>query len=293
MTLAALTYRSRMCLALLLTAVVALAASATKADTVPVRVQPIAEPMFEPVEESAGTPSPGYEPVEPVTRTPRQTVATPAVTPSVPMVRVVTAQGDTITLPASDSIATSGVELLDTIRPKSAAKPYVVSRHGGGDPQRALWLSALCPGLGQIYNGRYWKLPIVVGAFVGLTYATAWNNRMLQDYTRAYRDVMDDDPGTRSYMDFYPPTTDESSIDVEWLKRALRNKKNYYRRYRDLSIIGLVAMYGLCIIDAYVDASLSSFDISPNLSMHVAPAVMDTQTGAKNAALGLRCAVNF
>ncbi|MBQ1933002.1 MAG: hypothetical protein II360_05850, partial [Muribaculaceae bacterium] len=53
------------------------------------------------------------------------------------------------------------------------------------DPTRAVWLSALCPGLGQIYNRRYWKLPIVVGAYMGLGYATSWNSRMLTDYTVA------------------------------------------------------------------------------------------------------------
>ena len=71
------------------------------------------------------------------------------------------------------------------------------------DPMRAVWLSALFPGLGQIYNHRYWKLPIVVGGYVGLFYATTWNSRMLSDYQRAYLDIMDSDPGTNSYMDFF------------------------------------------------------------------------------------------
>ena len=80
------------------------------------------------------------------------------------------------------------------------------------DPNRAMWLSVLCPGLGQIYNHRYWKLPIVIGAFVGLTYGMTWNNRMLNDYSKAYRDISDNDPNTRSYMDFYPPTVKVSDL---------------------------------------------------------------------------------
>lgn len=70
-------------------------------------------------------------------------------------------------------------------------------------PERAVWLSALFPGLGQIYNRRYWKLPIIVGGFMGLGYATTWNNSQLQDYSQGYRDLLDNDPSTDSYMNFF------------------------------------------------------------------------------------------
>ncbi len=158
------------------------------------------------------------------------------------------------------------------------------------DPNRALWLSALCPGLGQIYNRRYWKVPIVVGGYVGLAYATAWNNRMLSDYTKAYRDIMDSDPNTKSYMDFYPSTTKEEDLDKTWLTKALKSKKDFYRRNRDLCIIGMVGLYLVCMVDAYVDASLSHFDISPDLSMSVYPS-FDT-TDAKPS-FGVGCAFTF
>ena len=228
-------------------------------------------------------------------RLPRHAVTTPVSDEGT--VRVVNASGDTILFASLDSVrGLEGVEILtDTATLAALGKQRVFNP----DPKRALWLSALCPGLGQIYNRRYWKLPIVVGAFVGLSYGTAWNNRMLNDYTRAYRDAMDSDPQTRSYMDFYPPTTRESDLDMEWLKKALKNKKNYYRRYRDICIISMVGMYALCIIDAYVDASLAHFDISPDLSLQVKPAVVDPGTPAlcgsqiQAPTLGLRCAVTF
>lgn len=159
-------------------------------------------------------------------------------------------------------------------------------------PTRAVWLSALCPGLGQIYNRRYWKVPIVVGGYVGLAYATSWNNRMLSDYTKAYRDIMDSDPNTKSYMDFYPSTTKEEDLDMAWLQRALKSKKDFYRRNRDLCIIGMVGLYMVCMIDAYVDASLSHFDISPNLSMQITPAVIGSQGNATNS-FGVNCAFTF
>lgn len=208
-------------------------------------------------------------------------------------VRVVTMAGDTLTIASLDSIGdTEGLEILT---PPDSATTAVLGKQRtlNLDPTRALWLSALCPGLGQIYNRRYWKLPIVIGAFVGLTYGTTWNNRMYNDYTKAYRDAMDDDPDTRSYMDFYPPTTHESDLDMEWLKKALKNKKNYYRRYRDICIISLVGMYALCIIDAYVDAQMAHFDISPDLSMKVKPAVIDPGTINRKPTLGIQCAFNF
>ncbi len=142
------------------------------------------------------------------------------------------------------------------------------------DPNRAVWMSALLPGLGQVYNRRYWKLPIVVGGYLGLAYATSWNNGMLTDYTRAYRDIMDSDPGTKSYMDFFPPTVREEDLDKTWLTNVLKSRRDYFRRNRDLCIICMVGVYFLAMVDAYVDASLSHFDITPDLSMDVAPALI-------------------
>ncbi len=70
-------------------------------------------------------------------------------------------------------------------------------------PTRAVWMSALFPGLGQVYNRRYWKLPLVVGGYLGLAYATSWNNGMLNDYQRAYRDIMDNDPSPSRTWTFF------------------------------------------------------------------------------------------
>ena len=160
------------------------------------------------------------------------------------------------------------------------------------DPTRAVWMSALFPGLGQIYNRRYWKLPIIVGGYLGLGYATSWNNGMLRDYTRAYRDIMDTDPSTNSYMNFFPPTTKEEDLDKTWLKNVLQSRKNYYRRNRDLCIICMVGVYLLAMVDAYVDASLSHFDISPDLSMDVTPAIFRDDRSYKPS-VGLLWALTF
>lgn len=160
------------------------------------------------------------------------------------------------------------------------------------DPSRAVWLSALCPGLGQVYNRRYWKLPIVVGGYLGLAYATSWNNSMLADYTRAYADLTDNDPTTKSYMDFFHGNVKEENLDKTWLNNLLKQRKNYFRRNRDLCIICMVGVYLLAMVDAYVDASLAHFDISPTLSMDMTPTLIQDSRNTLPS-VGLNWAVTF
>ena len=207
--------------------------------------------------------------------------------------RVVNTAGDTVIVASIDSIrGVQGLEILDDTTTASPTMGAV--RTFNPDPQRALWMSALCPGLGQIYNRRYWKLPIVVGAFVGLSYGATWNNRMYKDYSKGYRDVMDDDPDSRSYMDFFPPTVKESDLDRAWLQKVMKNKRDYYRRYREICVIAMVGVYLINIVDAYVDASLAHFDISPDLTLDVTPTAIDSGvTGGRLPSLGLQCAFSF
>lgn len=162
------------------------------------------------------------------------------------------------------------------------------------DPERAVWLAALFPGLGQVYNRRYWKLPIIVGGFMALGYGTSWNNSMLRDYTRAYADIMDNDPQTTSYENMFTPNTPKEYFDQrrDWVANVMRSRKNFYRRNRDLCIISMVGVYLLAIVDAYVDASLAHFDISPDLSMDVVPAMLPDARNPRPA-VGMLWALNF
>lgn len=208
-------------------------------------------------------------------------------------------EGDTVHIADMDSVQIQAVEEelrqreLQEKRDSAELADYGRQRAMKINPTRSLWLSALCPGLGQVYNRRYWKLPIVVGGFVGLGYAISWNNKMLKDYTRAYNDIMDNDPNTKSYMDFYPPTVHESDIDEAWLKKSLKSKKDYFRRNRDLCVISIVGVYLICMVDAYVDAALSKFDISDDLSMKVRPTLIDQQAMSNKPGLGVACAISF
>ena len=127
---------------------------------------------------------------------------------------------------------------------------------------------------------------------MALGYGTSWNNGMLRDYTRAYSDLMDNDPSTKSYMDFFPPTTKEENLNKTWLAATMKHRKDFYRRNRDLCIIGMVGVYLVAMVDAYVDASLAHFDITPDLSLDWAPAVIpDSRSNLPG--VGLQWALTF
>ena len=197
----------------------------------------------------------------------------------------------------SDSLGLTAGELLEADSLAMAAKKRPdewVPREFefNPDPNRAVWMAALFPGLGQVYNRRYWKLPIIVGGYLGLAYATNWNNGMLRDYSKAYADLLDSDPETRSYMDLFAPGVKEENLDKSWLQNVIRSRKNYFRRNRDLCIICMIGVYLLAMVDAYVDASLSHFDITPELTMDVAPALLQDGRGVRPS-IGMVWAFNF
>lgn len=207
----------------------------------------------------------------------------------------ISVKGDSIVTTVVGEVPVDTVvhQYVDTVLVGDDFDPDYMVRDFNPNPTRAVWLSALCPGLGQLYNRRYWKLPIVIGGFMGLAYATDWNNRMLDDYTQAYRDLMDNDPSTNSYMDFYPPNTKEESLNRTWLEKTFKSKKDFYRRNRDLCIICMIGVYLVAMVDAYVDASLAHFDISPDLSMEVHPTVIKDSRVSGNPGIGLQWALNF
>ena len=153
---------------------------------------------------------------------------------------------------------------------------------------RAIWLALVIPGGGQIYNRKYWKLPIVYGGFVGCAYALTWNNRMYKDYSQAYLDIMDDDPDTKSYEDFLP-----HGMSAEGMEDTFKKRKDFYRRNRDLSIFCFIGVYILSVIDAYVDAELSDFDISKDLGLQIQPVIFNDGRSRIPNTIGLQCSFKF
>lgn len=164
------------------------------------------------------------------------------------------------------------------------------------NPKRAMWLALVLPGAGQIYNRKYWKLPIVYGGFVGCAYALRWNNQMYRDYSQAYLDLMDDDPNTQSYNQFLHLGAQIDDSNKARYQKLFKSRKDTYRRWRDLSVFCLIGVYALSVIDAYVDASLSEFDISKDLSLRVEPTIISNnreRNPLKSNSLGINCSLNF
>lgn len=166
--------------------------------------------------------------------------------------------------------------------------------------QRAMWLAIAFPGAGQIYNRKYWKLPIIYGGFVGCLYALQWNNTMYKDYSQAYLDIMDDDPSTASYNQYLHLGSKVTPENLAHYKNVFKQRKDKFRKWRDMSIFCLIGVYALSVIDAYVDASLSEFDISKDLSLSVKPSVISQNqnkpklsTSWAEMALGLQCSIRF
>ena len=162
------------------------------------------------------------------------------------------------------------------------------------NPTKATWLALVIPGGGQIYNRKYWKLPIIYGGFAGCAYALTWNNKMYKDYMQAYKDAALGNWEANSIHDLLPPGYLDRTPKTQ-ITETLRKRKDTYRRYRDLSIFAFIGVYLISVIDAYVDAELSNFDITPDLSMRVEPAVINSQysIGSSNKSVGVQCSFRF
>lgn len=159
------------------------------------------------------------------------------------------------------------------------------------EPYKATWLAVVLPGAGQIYNRKYWKLPIVYGGIMGCLYAYNWNNQMYKDYRQAFLDIMDADPNTKSYEGFFPSGYDFQQND-EYLKNLFKKRKDRYRRWRDMSVFACVGVYLVSIVDAYVDAHLSSFDISEDINLSIHPDMMRSGDNGSNY-YGFNCNISF
>ena len=194
-----------------------------------------------------------------------------------------------------DSVVDGRIFMADTLKTVRPKRNWATWRPSA---KRAMWLAIVLPGAGQIYNRKYWKLPFVYGGFVGCAYAMRWNNQMFRDYSQAYMDIMDDDPNTQSYNQFLHLGAKIDSSNLQRYQRLFKNRKDKFRRWRDLSFFCLVGVYAISIIDAYVDASLSEFDISKDLSLRVEPTIINRSNGMqtnplRDNSLGVSCSLNF
>ena len=191
-----------------------------------------------------------------------------------------------------DSIQTQAYS-QDTLTTKALSHSIEASLWKPHSGKAMLW--ALLPGGGQIYNRKYWKLPIVWGAFMACFYSVSWNSRQYQDYHAAYRDIMSENTAQNTAWLVFAPAGAKAEDYAQYssLKQTLKRGNDFYRRYRDLSIVVSVLVYGLSILDAYVDAELYTFDISPDLSLKVVPEVGMPKLGNPSFQLGVNCSLTF
>lgn len=142
-------------------------------------------------------------------------------------------------------------------------------------PHKATIYSAVLPGLGQAYNKKYWKIPIIYVGFGVSGYFAVDNQKQYNKYKEAYRIRLD---GNENTVDQFADSYTEED---------LRLLKNFYRRNRDLSYVSIGLIYVLNIVDAAVDAHLFQFNVDDNLSLQWSPTPVNN-TGAMGFCMALK-----
>jgi len=152
-------------------------------------------------------------------------------------------------------------------------------------PVKAQLYSSILPGLGQIYNRKYWKVPIIYGIGGAVIFSYFYNRDYYEDLNNAYIEI--------KYMD-PPPTVYEfrgRQITSNDLAGKFYREKERFRKYKDYALVGIVAVYLLNIIDAMIDAYFLEFDVSDDLSLRLGPSIINHDIYATT--MGMRLYVKF
>jgi hypothetical protein len=175
-------------------------------------------------------------------------------------------------------VSTLRAQLIEADTIQSAQEIPEKEAPNAHSPRKATIYSAVLPGLGQVYNKKYWKVPVIYLGFGTIAYFINWNNDNYQLFRRGYFDLIDDDPETQGYLEIEAVRRNNYDLNnpthFNNLRTALMRQKDYFRRNRDLLFIGMVGFYGLNIIDASVDAHFFDFDISDDLTLKWEPSLM-------------------
>jgi hypothetical protein len=187
----------------------------------------------------------------------------------------------------------------DTVEVKSSVKVH--------SPHKATMYSVMLPGLGQAYNKKYWKIPILYAGIGATIYAISWNTSRYKEYKNGFRDFSNfydykyqspdletpiPKPTADSYNEILDLDWENTDLGRDnWFKNQLQNNKDSYKHDRDLSYIILAGVYVLNIIDAAVDAHLMNFNVNDELTLRVEPAV--SYSAFTGNSLGFRCQITF
>ncbi|MEO9891282.1 DUF5683 domain-containing protein [Aurantibacter sp.] len=156
-------------------------------------------------------------------------------------------------------------------------------------PSKAAFYSAVFPGLGQIYNKRYWKVPLVYGAIGGGVYMYTWNNDWYNRFRTAFKRRLagftDDE--------FYDRDNNNAiGADPDFSDEVLENQQERFQNDRDLWLVATIALYALNIVDANVDAHLKQFNVDEDLSMDFEP-FMEIDPVTLNPNYGMALIIKF
>jgi hypothetical protein len=138
------------------------------------------------------------------------------------------------------------------------------------------------PGLGQIYNKKYWKLPIIYAGFGVLSYLIVFNTNYYLTYKSAYIESYNKD-SAGNYSDIVKKYPQESILSA----------REYYRRNLEITIIFTAVLYALNIVDAVVDAHLFTYDIKKDLSFRIEPALIPPAAQVRNYSSGIKLCLKF
>lgn len=139
-------------------------------------------------------------------------------------------------------------------------------------PRGALWRALAAPGWGQIYNRQYYKVPFAYAGLAGLGAAIVYSNNRYLLYRRAALYKANEGTMPNPYAQYEPQYQQiADAVGGEIRANVLRQQRDKFRRYRDLSVVGVGLYYALTVLDAYVSAQLLSFDVGEELSMRVQP----------------------
>lgn len=170
------------------------------------------------------------------------------------------------TIIVDDTLQVGQEGIIGTGRPgvETAPDTAIIEKVSRGHiPRKAALFSAALPGLGQIYNGKYWKVPIIYAGFATLGYFVVWNNDKYQLFRRAKIALESNSPEESPFQGINPSLLGRRDI----LDRGVEQ----YRRDRDFTIILIAGLYGLQIMDAIVDAHLIEFEVNEELTLQLHP----------------------
>lgn len=185
---------------------------------------------------------------------------------------------DTIIVKSEGSAPDTIPYRTDTVLIQTQAPLQLVDSPKVHSVRKATLLSTYLPGAGQVYNRKAWKVPIIYAAFAGMGYLIKFNHDNFKKFDNALLTRYDNDPNT---VDDYATIYSEDN---------LRSLSDFYRRNRDLSVIGITLIYVLNIVDAHVDAHLFNFNVDDDLSIQVNPIL---QMGPYSSSAGLSLSLHF